>query len=166
MVSRKRKFSFLYCEIKMNFLRRWIICPSQSFAQRNFRFASTNSFQYAQKNGHAETEAAISSAYSKAKPFNSIPGPRSYPVFGNLLSYKFGKFSIENYPAVLNKLHQEYGPICREKIGGRTVVHVFDPEDARTIFANEDKSPLIVPLQETAQQYRKMRQMSLGLGNM
>lgn len=105
-------------------------------------------------------------AYSKAKPFNSIPGPKAYPIFGNLLLYKFGVFSVENYPDVLNKLHLEYGPICRENIGGKTIVHIFDPEDARTIFANEDKSPLIVPLQETAQQYRKLREMSLGLGNM
>lgn len=66
---------------------------------------------------------------------------------------------------VLHHLYKTYGPIVREKLGSSSLVHVFDPDDARTIYQNEGKMPHVVPLQETAQLYRQQADMSLGLGN-
>ena len=39
-------------------------------------------------------------------------------------------------------------------------------EDSRTVFQSDGKNPHIVPLQETTQQYRKMRGQNPGLGNL
>ena len=44
-------------------------------------------------------------------------------------------------------------------------VHVFDPDDIKTVYASEGKWPIIPPLQETTAMYRQQKEMSLGLGN-
>ncbi|KAG8306073.1 hypothetical protein J6590_055978 [Homalodisca vitripennis] len=74
-------------------------------------------------------------------------------------------FDVLQYHEVLQRLYETYGPIVREKIGSSTVVHVFDPDDARTIYRNEGKMPYVVPLQETDKLYRQKAEMSPGLGN-
>lgn len=66
---------------------------------------------------------------------------------------------------MLDHLFRTYGPLVREKIGPSTLVHVFDPDDSRTIYQHEGKMPYIVPLQETAQLYRQKADLSPGLGN-
>ena len=44
-------------------------------------------------------------------------------------------------------------------------MHVFDPEDIKTVYSVEGKWPVIPPLQETTAMYRQQKEMSLGLGN-
>ena len=46
-----------------------------------------------------------------------------------------------------------------------SIVHVFDPEDIKTVYSIEGKWPIIPPLQETTAMYREQKNMSLGLGN-
>jgi len=58
-----------------------------------------------------------------------------------------------------------YGPLVREQIGGKAVVHVFSPDDIKTVYSVEGKWPVIPPLQETTAMYREQKDMSLGLGN-
>lgn len=58
-----------------------------------------------------------------------------------------GPFSIAKYNDALLQTYQRYGPIVKEKFGSRVIIHLFDPEDARVVFANEGKIPFIVPLQ-------------------
>ncbi|XP_054276471.1 probable cytochrome P450 CYP44 [Macrosteles quadrilineatus] len=99
------------------------------------------------------------------RSFRHIPGPISLPVIGTLYLYKLGIFNVLKYHEVLQHLYEKYGPISRENIGSSTLVHVFDPDDARIIYQNEGKMPHVVPLQETAQLYRQKAEMSLGLGN-
>jgi hypothetical protein len=65
----------------------------------------------------------------------------------------------------LKKWHQQYGNIVKETLLGHTVVHIFDPDAFRVVYANEDKSPRIEPLAETAQLYRLEKGMAPGLGN-
>jgi len=55
--------------------------------------------------------------------------------------------------------------LVRQKFGTSTVIHVFDPDDIRTVYVHEGTMPHVVPLQETVQLYRQTRDMSLGLGN-
>ena len=45
--------------------------------------------------------------------------------------YVFGPFSKLKYHEALAVLHREYGPLVKENIGGRVIVHVFDPEDIK-----------------------------------
>ena len=61
--------------------------------------------------------------------------------------------------------HKEYGSVVKETFLGHTVVHVFDPEAIRVVYANEDKWPRIEPLAETSQIYRERSGVSPGLGN-
>lgn len=94
----------------------------------------------------------------------AVPGPSCYPVVGTLPSYWSGKYEKYKYHRVLNQLHQEYGPLVKENFGGRTIVHVFQPEDIKTVYSYEGKYPIIPPLMETAGIYREQKGMSLGLG--
>lgn len=95
-----------------------------------------------------------------------IPGPLTLPIWGNLYKYKFGIYNILKYHKVLDMLYKKYGPIVKEKYGNEIVIHIFDPNDSKTVFQNEDKYPRVVPLQETIQLYREKKNMSLGLGNL
>lgn len=65
----------------------------------------------------------------------------------------------------MEDLYKKYGPLVRQDLGTGTVIHIFDPEDIRTVYINEGTMPHVVPLQETAQLYRQTRDMSPGLGN-
>jgi hypothetical protein len=76
-----------------------------------------------------------------------------------------GKYKIYRYHKVLEDLYKKYGCLVRQDLGTRTVIHIFDPEDIRTVYINEGKMPHVVPLQETIQLYRQERDISLGLGN-
>ena len=101
------------------------------------------------------------------KPFTSIPGPKVYPLIGSLGSYMpFGPYNRLKYHEALADMHRQFGPIVKEQIGPeKEVVHVFDPEDIKTVYANEGPHPEIPPLQETTAIYRAQKKMSLGIGN-
>jgi len=101
-----------------------------------------------------------------AKAFASIPGPRALPIVGSCLQYRVpGNHGKEQYHLALNDLHKKYGPLVREVIGQKIIVHVFNPEDIQTVYSVEGKWPVIPPLQETTAMYRQQKDMSLGLGN-
>ncbi|XP_046406719.1 probable cytochrome P450 CYP44 isoform X2 [Ischnura elegans] len=102
----------------------------------------------------------------KVKKFSEIPGPFRLPVLGNLYLYKLGIYNPLKYHEVLKDLFKRYGPLVRQDIGMRSIVHVFDPESVRAVYEGEGKSPHVEPLQETVMMYRKQRNISLGLGNM
>lgn len=69
------------------------------------------------------------------------------------------------YHETLRKLHKNYGPVVRQDIGRRTVIHAFDPDHVRSVLNADGKTPTVPPLQETTQIYREKRQLSPGLGN-
>ena len=48
-------------------------------------------------------------------------------------------------------MYRRYGPLVKENIGGKVIVHVFDPEDIKTVYTHEGKYPVVPPLQETTQ---------------
>ena len=58
-----------------------------------------------------------------------------------------------------------YGPIYRETVAGETIVHLLNPDYIQTVYKHEGKIPHLVPLLQTTQMYRSLRQMSPGLGN-
>ena len=77
--------------------------------------------------------AAKKAASIVAKPFSAIPGPKLYPILGNLPQYIFGQFDRLKYQQALISLHKEYGPIVKQNLGGRDTVHVFEPDDIKTV---------------------------------
>lgn len=78
---------------------------------------------------------------------------------------KKGIYQILEYHETLRKLHKNYGPVVRQDIGRRTVIHAFDPDHVRSVLNADGKTPTVPPLQETTQIYREKRQLSPGLGN-
>lgn len=108
--------------------------------------------------------ASMQTPSTEVRPFSEIPGPRLYPVIGNLYQYTLGPFERFKYHDALKSLNQTYGPLVKENLGGRVIVHVFDPEDIKIVYSNEGKHPVIPPLQETTGIYRAQKKMSLGLG--
>ncbi|WKX97369.1 hypothetical protein Q1695_013207 [Nippostrongylus brasiliensis] len=105
----------------------------------------------------------------RVRPFSEIPGPNVLSRIRNLnRSFLKGMRSVAEYQDWLVALHNRYGSIVKVKqvFGGDPVVHVFDPEDARKVFASDGRQPFIVPLQETTQRYRQMKGMNPGLGNL
>lgn len=73
---------------------------------------------------------------STCRPFSEIPGPKEYPVIGTLHSYVFGPFERFKYHEALRTMRKTYGPIVKENLGGKVIVHVFDPEDIKTVGAS------------------------------
>ena len=49
------------------------------------------------------------------------------------MQYIFGPFDRLKYHHALASLHKEYGPIVKEDLGGREIIHLFDPEDIKTV---------------------------------
>lgn len=76
-----------------------------------------------------------------------------------------GIYKISQYDEMLRKLHEKYGPVVRQDIGTRTVIHAFDPDDVQIVLNADGKTPIVPPLQETTKIYREKRELSPGLGN-
>ena len=49
------------------------------------------------------------------------------------MKYIFGPFDRLKYHHALASLHKEYGPIVKEDLGGREIIHLFDPEDIKKV---------------------------------
>lgn len=104
-------------------------------------------------------------ATGAARAFSEIPGPRAWPLVGSTLEYRWGPRGKTAYHLALLDMYRKYGPLVKESLGGKTILHVFDLDDIKTVYSHEGKYPIVPPLQETTQMYRQQKAMSLGLGN-
>lgn len=69
-------------------------------------------------------------SYQDAKPFESIPGPKTLPWIGTgyyLLNGSDKKMDLSR--ELFTKWHQEHGSIVRVKQFGQNIVYVIEPED-------------------------------------
>ena len=59
----------------------------------------------------------------------------------NIVFFKcrFGNYKKTEYHVALLDMYQRYGPVVREKIGGKNIIHVFDPEDIKTVYSVEGR---------------------------
>lgn len=113
-------------------------------------------------------ETKSNSSTQNVKPLKDIPGPKGLPYLGTILQYRkgpFQRFTVDRYQDALISRYKEYGPIVKETIAGVTFVRIYDPDDVRTVFLNEDKQPHVAPLLDTTKQYREQRDLSPGIGN-
>ena len=82
------------------------------------------------------------------------------------MSARTGTPGIDGLKDILTQRYRKFaGSLVREKVAGRTRVHVFDPEHVRHAYLQEGKWPQIEPLVETTQLYRQQARSSPGLGN-
>lgn len=54
-------------------------------------------------------------------------------LLSSLHQYIFGPFDRLKYHEALKTLYRTYGPLVKENLGGRVIVHVFQPEDIKTV---------------------------------
>lgn len=94
--------------------------------------------------------------------FDDIPGPRGLPWFGSVHKYILGG-GVEKMLIQEQCLYQEYGPIFKEKMLGRTFVHIMDPNEIEKIFRSEGHYPIRGPVAESWMTYRKRRKECLGV---
>ncbi|XP_003745070.1 cytochrome P450 302a1, mitochondrial-like [Galendromus occidentalis] len=78
-----------------------------------------------------------------AKSFEEIPRVTGLPFVGTLFWYLpyIGVYNPFKLHIANERKLQNYGPIVRETIMGRTYVLVYDPEDIARVFKSESKYP-------------------------
>jgi len=77
------------------------------------------------------------------RPFEEIPGPKSYPLIGCLHEYVITKkYSLDRLHKSGMSRYKEYGKIVKEEIvPGTTLVYLFDPKDIKKMYQLEGKYP-------------------------
>lgn len=84
------------------------------------------------------------SATSKLKPFQEIPGPKPLPVIGNIWRYLplIGDYRTDTLFENAQYNKERYGSLVREQITRRhTILHLFKPEDIEEYFRQDGKCP-------------------------
>ncbi|CAA3006521.1 cytochrome P450 302a1, mitochondrial-like, partial [Olea europaea subsp. europaea] len=79
-----------------------------------------------------------------AQPFHAIPGPKSFPLIGNIWRYLplVGDYNINDLSSNATFNRQRYGPIVREQITSKHVIlHLFDPQDIESFFRQDGVHP-------------------------
>ena len=72
------------------------------------------------------------------RDFDSLPGPKLWPVLGNLEHIKSGgKLSHE----VQLEMVRKYGPVCKDSLLGLRNVLISDPTIGEEIYRAEGKYP-------------------------
>lgn len=76
------------------------------------------------------------------KSFRSIPGPKSLPVIGNLHEYILtGKYDLKRLHKDGLDKYNDFGPVVKEDILGKTIVWIFDPKDIKAMYDAEGQFP-------------------------
>ncbi|XP_022096147.1 cytochrome P450 10-like [Acanthaster planci] len=91
-----------------------------------------------------ELTASTSEAPKTVRPFEEIPGPRLWPIIGNLPDYLTNGFTTEDYHRMWERRYEEYGKeskIVAERVFHRQWVNVYSPATAKQVFAQEGKYP-------------------------
>lgn len=77
-------------------------------------------------------------------PFSSIPGPKPFPIVGNIWRYLplIGHYKPDSLYENAQYNRERYGKIVREEITkSLTVLHLFDPDDIESYFRTDTKWP-------------------------
>ncbi|KAK7793314.1 hypothetical protein R5R35_011522 [Gryllus longicercus] len=94
----------------------------------------------------ADAAAARSAEWERAKPYHAIPGPKPFPLLGNLprLLPKIGQYGKYEIMDMQKQLRKDFGDIVRvSKIPGRKdMLFLFDPKTAEKMLRNEGVWPI------------------------
>ena len=96
------------------------------------------------------------------KDFDDIPGPWGLPWLGSVHKYILGG-GVENMLILQQRQHQEYGPIFKEQMLGRTFVHIMDPQEIEKLCRSEGHYTIRGPILEAWTTYRKRKKECLGV---
>ncbi|CAH0557394.1 unnamed protein product [Brassicogethes aeneus] len=94
-------------------------------------------------------------------PFEEIPSPRGLPLVGTTLAL-LAAGSTPKLHKYVDKRHKKFGSIFKEKIGPIDCVFISDPDEMRSVFAQEGKFPIHI-LPESWTVYNELHGCSRGL---
>ncbi|XP_063919256.1 cytochrome P450 CYP12A2-like isoform X2 [Zophobas morio] len=108
----------------------------------------------------ADTADTKPPGWDEAKPFKSIPGPRSFPLVGNIWRLMLPLFRGQDILEVHKGLYKEFGDIFVLKgMAGswiKEIVTLYNPKDFETLARNEGVWP-IRKNQPSLDYYQKIR---------
>lgn len=98
-----------------------------------------------------------------AHSFAAIPGPSGPPFFGTALHYIKHSTTLKEFLMMHGRTYfEQYGPIYKETIMGKTIVYISDPKDAEIVYKAEGKYPKrVIPQFKAIEKYYKSKDMSL-----
>ena len=126
--------------------------------------SATTSTTYSHKDkGQLVRNRSSIAATEDVKPFSAIPGPKGWPVVGNLFGALRGGLLKGEMHKYNESQHLKYGPIYKEKMGpGFEAVNIMDPADIEHVLRNEGKYPQRSVV-EPFLRYREERGKPLGM---
>lgn len=98
---------------------------------------------------------------SSSSSLSEIPQPRGLPLIGTTLAL-VAEGAAPKLHIYIDKRHKQLGPVFQDKIGPISAVFIADPEEMRTVFAQEGKYPRHV-LPEAWLVYNRLYGCSRGL---
>lgn len=91
------------------------------------------------------TTNAVNADTSIPRSFQDVPGPTGiyqWPFIGLRLQLKpFTRFKITRLDQLMMHYKNQYGPICKARMGKRWMVFLFEPSVIETAFRNEGRYP-------------------------
>ena len=97
------------------------------------------------------------------RSFEEMPGPQGLPFFGDLINY-VRKAEFKPQMMMLQTSFEEYGPIFKSAVMGKTVVFIQDPRDVEIVFKADGKYPVRPgELAKIAEWYRTSRNLPKNL---
>uniref|UniRef100_A0A0P4WF27 Uncharacterized protein n=1 Tax=Scylla olivacea TaxID=85551 RepID=A0A0P4WF27_SCYOL len=95
------------------------------------------------------------------KSYVEVPTPSGYPLIGTVMDL-FAAGGVEQYHTYITARHRELGGVFKEKVFGKEMVFVSEPDAIRKVFAAEGEHPQhYIP--EAWLLYNKDRQVQRGL---
>jgi len=100
---------------------------------------------------------------NNCRSFADIPGPSGLPFVGRALHYIKNPTTLKEFFIMHGRTYfEQYGPIYKETIMGKTIVYISDPKDAETVYKAEGKYPKrVIPQFKAIEKYYKSKNMSL-----
>lgn len=100
---------------------------------------------------------------TNGRSFADIPGPSGLPFVGRALHYIKNSTTLKEFLIMHGRTYfEQYGPIYKETIMGKTIVYISDPKDAETVYKAEGKYPRrVIPQFKAIEKYYKSKDMSL-----
>ncbi|GFR62459.1 cytochrome P450 CYP44D1 [Elysia marginata] len=144
--------------------RRGPSCASQIFAQHVSQQCSKSTAVNAVSNTQTSVPTS-SNDYESCLPYSKIPGPGGLPWFGRWLEYRLDYSKVLRRDLILKKLRANYGDIVKETIAGREIIHLFHPDYIKQVYESEGKYPRVPPILESVEMYRRVNELTPGLGN-
>ncbi|VVD02180.1 unnamed protein product [Leptidea sinapis] len=119
---------------------------SRPFSAPLSRAAATGCpFSRRQRSQVAPSAALTDEAFTNAKPYSEVPGPKPIPILGNTwrMVPVIGQFDISEFAKVTRTFLERYGKITRlgGLIGRPDLLFVYDADEIERMYRREGPTP-------------------------